>query len=77
MAGLDIAGILKTVRLFHSLNSREIKELQDGLVQQRFAAGKCLMRAGEAGKEFFIIISGKCEVITPNGDKVAELVPFF
>jgi len=74
MASLDIQAILKNVRLFHSLNTRELTELQNGLVQDSFAAGKTLMRAGEIGREFYIIISGKCEVITPNGDKVAELV---
>merc|ERR1719336_2926004 len=44
------------------------------MVERRFDPGKCLMKVDEQGTEFFIIVSGKCEVITKEGDKVAELI---
>merc|ERR1719461_1379444 len=44
------------------------------MVERRFDPGKCLMKVGEQGTEFFIIVSGKCKVITQEGVKVAELV---
>merc|ERR1719461_1144753 len=44
------------------------------MVERRFDPGKCLMKVDEQGTEFFIIVSGKCEVITKEGDKVAELM---
>lgn len=69
----DVLQVLRNVRLFNSLNNTELEELRLGLMERTFAAGRCLMRAGEMGTEFFIIVSGKCEVITGEGDKVAEL----
>jgi len=70
----NVRKVLRKVRLFHSLNENEISRLEKGLKERGFSAGECLMRVGEQGTQFFIIVSGKCEVITADGDKVAELV---
>jgi cAMP-dependent protein kinase regulator len=70
----NVGAVLKKVRLFHSLNDTEVRDLEAGMVERRFDPGKCLMKVDEQGTEFFIIVSGKCEVITKEGDKVAELM---
>jgi len=70
----SIASVLKKVRLFHSLNDKELKHLQKGLKERQFDAGECLMKVDTHGTEFFIIVKGKCEVITREGHSVAELV---
>jgi len=38
----DVASVLKKVRLFHSLNENEIKQLEKEMTERRFDPGKCL-----------------------------------
>jgi len=66
-------GVLKEIRLFKNMTSDGLRALNAGLVERTFPAGGYLMRQGEDGDEFFIIVSGKCEVFASNGEAVAQL----
>ncbi len=57
-------GIIRTLRkveLFKSLSLQQIQRLADLLNEDKFAAGEYIIREGEIGDSFYIILSGTCD----------------
>jgi len=73
MASFDSLQVLQNVRLFQGVKKDVLVQLKNGLKKKKFGAGEYVMKAGEKGTEFYIIVNGKCEVLTSKGEKVAEL----
>lgn len=69
----DTLAILKNVRIFSELSDKALAELQEGLISQKFNPGDCLMKCGEQGSDFYIIVSGETVVENSSGDKVTTL----
>jgi len=65
--------ILKKVRVISSLKKSELLKLAKTLEPMTFKEGQFIMKYGEDGAEFYIIISGKCGVYSDDGTQVATL----
>jgi len=68
-----IVDILKKVNVISSLNMSELHELALNLKEKNFKKGEFIMKYGEEGSEFYIIVSGTCAVLTDDGVEVAKL----
>ncbi|HSP81519.1 MAG TPA: cyclic nucleotide-binding domain-containing protein, partial [Myxococcaceae bacterium] len=56
------ASILKKVALFEGLTQSQLLRVASIARPQRYEAGACLFREGEAGREMFIILEGKVRI---------------
>jgi len=63
---------LKDIPLLSTVSLLDQRKLAESLAQREFKKGDDLMVQGEEGTEFFIIATGKCQVIVRNdsGDEV-------
>lgn len=59
---IDIEALRTQSRLFSLLNEAGQRQLLEGAVEQRLPAGHALMREGEAGDDFFVILDGAVRV---------------
>ena len=55
--------ILKNVPIFSGLDRRHLKNLSKLMVERRFGAGDVIMKEGDQAAGFFVITSGKVEVV--------------
>ncbi|RKZ14374.1 Crp/Fnr family transcriptional regulator, partial [bacterium] len=58
--------------LFNGLSENALKEILEKGVYKTFKQGETLIKEGEAGDEFFVIIKGKVEV-SSRGSVIAVL----
>jgi len=65
--------ILKTVPWISSLQKSEQLTLSMQLKKRDFKEGEYMMKYGEIGTEFFIIVVGTCSVLSSDGTEVAKL----
>jgi|SRR5437660_5156869 len=65
--GTDWAPVLADVPLFRNLSRRHIKRVASLARTRRFAAGAPIVRAGDAGSAFFVLLDGAARVVTPKG----------
>jgi CRP/FNR family transcriptional regulator, cyclic AMP receptor protein len=65
--GADWVPVLADVPLFGNLSRRHIKRVASLARTRRFAAGAPIMRAGDAGSAFFVLLDGAARVVTPKG----------
>jgi CRP/FNR family transcriptional regulator, cyclic AMP receptor protein len=54
--------LIASVPLFAGLSKKELKEVASIADELDFRANKVLIREGEAGREFFILVEGSAEV---------------
>jgi CRP/FNR family transcriptional regulator, cyclic AMP receptor protein len=66
---------LAQVPLFSGLSSRHLKRLSDLTEEQRFMEGAKVVREGEGGDAFFVIMEGEAKVVAPSGRVVNRLLP--
>ena len=66
--------LIKSAPLFENLSKRELQQVARIADELDIRAGKVLIREGERGREFFVIISGEVEV-RRKGRKMATLGP--
>lgn len=64
---------LKQVQILSSLSSDELKLIASNLHERTFTPGEFLMKEGEEGSEFFMILKGTCVVWTHEIGEIAEL----
>ena len=75
------ADALKQLPIFAGMSDRERRELLDIAVVKQFKAGDEVLAQGKDGKDFWIILDGKCQVIRQASDTggcaivLAELEP--
>jgi len=65
--------VLRDIPLMGNLSDTELRTICKHLQERHFREGEFLMKAGEQGKEFYLITQGKCEVKNTDGEVVAEL----
>jgi CRP/FNR family transcriptional regulator, cyclic AMP receptor protein len=65
--GADWAPVLADVPLFRNLSRRNLKRVASLARTRRFAAGTTIVRAGDAGSAFYVLIDGAARVDTPTG----------
>ena len=66
------ADFLKGVPILQRLKPKELNDMAAGLVEDKFAAGEVIIKQGETGETFYIVLEGTVDVIQ-NGEKVASL----
>jgi CRP-like cAMP-binding protein len=66
--------LLAQVRMFSSLNKKELRQIARVAEQVKVSAGTEIVREGTPGHEFYLVVSGQAAV-RRNGRKVATLGP--
>lgn len=65
--GRDWVPVLADVPLFRNLSRRHLKRVASLARTRRFASGSSIVRAGDEGSAFFVLIDGEARVVTPTG----------
>jgi CRP-like cAMP-binding protein len=65
---------LRDTPLFSLATTKDLRSIARHAQMVRATAGKTLMREGDVGDKFFVVLDGRVKV-TRNGRKVAELGP--
>ncbi len=63
----DWLGTLEEVPLFEGLPKRHLLRVAKLARVRRFAPGSTLVRAGDAGKSFFVLLDGHAKVVRSSG----------
>lgn len=66
---------LARVPLFSQLSKRSIRQLGDVTEEARFMEGAAVVKAGEPGDAFYVILGGEAKVVSPRGKVVNRLRP--
>jgi len=61
------AALLKKIQLFEGLSDRQLRQIARLADEVDVPAGKTLMRAGDTGREMFVIVDGQVVVRTARG----------
>ena len=64
--------LIKNIPLFARLSKKELGQVAALADEIDFPAGKEIIREGERGREFFILLEGGADVIS-NGQRIAHL----
>src|SRR3954470_3282091 len=65
--GHDWLGTLAEVPLFEGLPKRHLRRIAKLARVRRFAPGSTMVRTGEPGKSFFILLDGSARVVRRSG----------
>jgi len=65
--GRDWVGVLAEVPLFRSLSRRHLKHVASVARARRYGAGSSIVRAGDPGSGFYVLIDGAVRVVPPTG----------
>ena len=66
---------LAGVPLFASLPARHLRRVADLCEEQRFMAGATIVRAGDIGDTFYVILEGEARVVDRAGRTLSRLLP--
>jgi len=66
--------LLRNVRLFSSLDEKDLRSLAEEFNERRFAAGDKVAMEGESGLMFFVVESGEASVEI-HGEEIRTLGP--
>ncbi len=69
--------VLEKVPLFQSLKRGQLERLAKRFVERELAAGKNIVTQGQGGEGFFILVSGKVDVVRERSDGAKVLVNQF
>jgi CRP-like cAMP-binding protein len=72
MQNLDV---FKKNYLVVGLNDEQVSEIASLATFRRLTAQERLIRAGDQGCDLFVILDGRLNVLTPDGDKLSEVGP--
>jgi CRP-like cAMP-binding protein len=67
--------VLAQVPLFADLSPRDLKRLADRMEEQRYMEGASVVREGDVGDTFYVIVEGEAKVVAPSGRAVNRLRP--
>ena len=68
-------GIIAGVPLFGGLSRRQLRRVLDLAEEAAYMEGHSLVREGEPGDAFFVLLAGQAKVVGRNGRLVARLLP--
>jgi len=72
--GHEWLGTLQEVPLFAGLSKRHLQRIAKLARLRRFVSGSAIVRAGEAGTSFFVLLDGTARVV-PAGGRARRLGP--
>lgn len=64
----EIVGFLGKVQLFQGLTKRQMETLAKTFVERKYSAGQSIVTQGKGGEGFFVITSGKAEIVRERSD---------
>ena len=67
--------VLKDMPLFAEVPKRHVRKIASLTKETRFAKGSTIVREGERGDAFFVVLEGTAAVIRPGGLPAIELGP--
>jgi len=67
--------LLRGVPLFSSCSKRELSRIASLTDQVEVPEGKVLMREGDPGSEFFVVVEGQARVVVRDRGRVTPLEP--
>jgi CRP/FNR family transcriptional regulator, cyclic AMP receptor protein len=65
--GADWVPVLAEVPLFRSLSRRQLRRVASVARARRFASGSAIVRAGDAGSSFYVLLDGTVRIDTAGG----------
>jgi CRP-like cAMP-binding protein len=65
--GHDWLATLAQLPLFTSLSKRHLRRIAKLARVRRFAAGSTLIRAGDTGRSFYVLLDGTARIVRPSG----------
>jgi CRP/FNR family cyclic AMP-dependent transcriptional regulator len=71
---LEVVGFLYKVPVFHALKKNQLEQLAKRFVERDFPLGTQIVTQGQGGEGFFIVQSGKVDVIRERADGTSALV---
>ena len=69
--GSEWVDVLRGIPLFAALSKRHVKRIANLARPRRFAANSAIVRKGERGETFFVILDGEATLNLPTGRKLA------
>jgi CRP/FNR family cyclic AMP-dependent transcriptional regulator len=66
---------LARVPLFSGLSSRHLRRLADSMQEVRYMEGASVVKEGDEGDSFYVILQGEAKVVGPRGKAVNRLRP--
>lgn len=69
--------LLSKVPLFQGLKDRQLQRLGDRMVERSYAAGDLVVKQGQGGEGFYVLISGKAEATRERADGEKVVVNHF
>ena len=70
----DVVKFLNNVQLFQTLKKHQLELLAKRFVEREYPAGKEIVTQGQGGEGFFIVVSGKLDVIREKTDGTKTIV---
>ncbi len=70
----EIMKFLYRVPLFQSLSKRQIEQLAKRVLERDYQAGAVIVTQGKGGEGFFIVYSGKVDVVRERADGTKSVV---
>ena len=61
--------ILRQVDMLETLNDEHIAQIADALEKRTYKEGDEIIKQGEEGKEFFVVLKGECKATIETGSK--------
>ena len=68
--GSEWVDVLRGIPLFASLSKRHVKRIANLARPRRFAADSAIVRKGQRGETFFVILDGEATLNLPGGRRV-------
>jgi len=59
--------ILRRVAVFETLSQEHVAQIADALIKRTFEQGERIVKQGEEGKEFYVVLTGECVVTVATG----------
>eukprot|EP00408_Alexandrium_pacificum_P061029 CAMPEP_0171160960 /NCGR_PEP_ID=MMETSP0790-20130122/3825_1 /TAXON_ID=2925 /ORGANISM="Alexandrium catenella, Strain OF101" /LENGTH=802 /DNA_ID=CAMNT_0011625507 /DNA_START=112 /DNA_END=2521 /DNA_ORIENTATION=+ len=67
MARTNREDILRKVEMFETLSDEHISQIADALEKKSFEPDEAIIKQGEPGKEFYVMLSGECKATVATG----------
>lgn len=71
-----IVEVLERTPLFRGLRPRQLEGLAKRFVERSYAAGQAIVKQGQGGEGFFIVVSGKAEVVHTRADETTVVLNY-
>ncbi len=65
--GAAWAGVLQEIPLFAGVPRRQVRKIASLTSESRFRPGTAIVKAGDRGSDFFVVLEGTASVVRPHG----------